>query len=140
MNPRRRFPDFMASCFKMSQHRRELRIANCELQIADLRLPAGCDLFRVQKLGRKAFGVQARRAKSPFRERQRRSIIQPRVARNELPWEPGNKSKQPQRGCIPRPRSRAVRADGTPSGFMIILERKPRVAFAASRLRQRWAE
>jgi hypothetical protein len=61
-----------------------------ELQIADLRLPAGCDLFRAQKLGRNAVGVQARRAKSPFRERQRRSIIQPRVAaaakRRRLLW------------------------------------------------------
>jgi hypothetical protein len=37
MNPRRRFPDFMASCFKMSQHRRELRIANCKLRISGLR-------------------------------------------------------------------------------------------------------
>ena len=74
MNPRRRFPDFMVSCFKMSQHRRELQIANCGLQIADLGPPAGCDLFRVQKLGRNAVGVQALRSKSPFRERQRRSI------------------------------------------------------------------
>ncbi len=34
MNPRRRFPDFMASCFKMSQHRRELQIADCKLRIS----------------------------------------------------------------------------------------------------------
>jgi hypothetical protein len=52
----------------------KLQIGDCELQIADLRPPAGCDLFRVQKLGGKAVGVQARRSKSPFRERQRRSI------------------------------------------------------------------
>ena len=68
----------------------KLQIGDCELQIADRRLPAGCDFFRVQNLGRKAVGVQARRAKSPFRERQRRSIIQPRVAaaakRRRLPW------------------------------------------------------
>ena len=45
MNPRRRFPDFMASCFKMSQHRRELRIANCELRIANCELRiANCEL------------------------------------------------------------------------------------------------
>ena len=36
MNPRRRFPDFMASCFKMSQHRRELQIADCKLRISGL--------------------------------------------------------------------------------------------------------
>jgi len=75
-------PDMQGNC--------KLQIGDCELQIADLRLPAGCDFFRVQKLGRKAVGVQARRAKSPFRERQRRSIIQPRVAaaakRRRLPW------------------------------------------------------
>ena len=118
----------------------KLQIGNCKLGIADLRPPAGCDLFRVQKLGGNAVGVQARRSKSPFWERQRRSIIQPRVARNELPWEPGNKSKQPQRGCIPPAKSRVVRTDGTPLGFMDIVEREPRVASAAARLRQPGAE
>ena len=32
-------------------------------------------------------------------ERQRRSILQPRVARHELPWVGGRKQPQPQRGC-----------------------------------------
>ncbi len=38
----------------------KLRIANCKLRIADLQPPAGCDLFRVQKLGRRPCASRSR--------------------------------------------------------------------------------
>ena len=41
-------------------------IANCELRIADLQPPAGCDLFRVQKLGRRPSMQSVCCASAPF--------------------------------------------------------------------------
>ena len=127
----------------------KLGIANCELRISGLR--PGVIYFASKNWAERplAFKPAGRNPHSgnangvpsfsPGKASAPREGCKALLRGNELPWEPGNKSKQPQRGCIPRPKSRAVRADGTPSGFMIILERIPRVAFAASRLRQPWA-
>src|SRR5258706_9559106 len=66
-------------------------------------------------------------------ERQRRFVLQPRVARHELPWEPVQSSDQPQRGCV-----RALApGDATPLGLETCFFRNPRVGAPASR--QPWA-
>ena len=59
----------------------------------EMMLPAVLDPWRA-----------ARRDTRPtVRESQRDSIIQPRVARNELPWVGIQTNHLPQRGCITRP-------------------------------------
>ena len=56
-------------------------------------------------------------------ESQRDSIIQPRVATKELPWEAAPGNQQPQRGCIA-----FVGDDATPLGLKSFATLLPRVA------------
>ena len=57
------------------------------------------------------FGARVGRelhAGPPFRESQRDSVLQPRVARHELPWVNRVKFPQPQWGCVQPPRMVAI--------------------------------
>ena len=67
-------------------------------------------------------------------ERQRRSIIQPRVERNELPWVFRKKGNQPQRGCI----NPYVPHGFNPVGVVVSANGIPRVGAPSSR--QPWAD
>ena len=57
---------------------------------------------------------------------QRNCVLQPRVARHELPWETGAKAQQPQRGCGP-----AGEGGRNPVGVETITGIAPRVARAS---------
>src|SRR6266508_5394861 len=63
-----------------------------------------------------------------FGQSQRDCVLQPRVARNELPWENRWNESQPQRGCVGDTHGAASRLATTPLGLIDHLASLPRVA------------